>query len=273
MFHRRISPFLFAFLLLCGSAAAQGLWGDNPEKAEARLIAGWEEPDGRRIAALSVTLDPGWKTYWRLPGDAGIPPQFDWTGSTNLAEVKIAWPTPTVFDTYGSQTIGYKDRMVLPLQITPADPAQPVSLRLALFYGICDDICIPARAELALDIPPGAAREGAAAIRTALKATPLAAETVGLTAASCRIEGDDKHRTLTARLSFAHPWREPPVMVAEGPEGVWFGPVETRLEDGDVIATSPIRTEAGAWIDRGALRLTILGGVRGVEVNGCAAAG
>lgn len=264
-----------AALALAAPAAAQGLFGggDDAERARPSLLPGWAEPDGRRVAALRVELAPGWKTYWRRPGDAGIPPQFDWSGSQNLADLRVAWPTPVVFDTFGARTIGYKTQMTLPLALTPKDPSKPISLRLSLFYGLCDEICIPASAELSLELPPDAPEAGRGLIEAALAATPDRAESAGLTAARCAVEGADAERTFTARLAFDPPLETTPVIVAEGPEGVWFGPVETRRDGAEIVAVGPVQTEPGVWIGGGDLRLTILGAGRGLVLNGCAPAG
>ncbi|QIE57214.1 hypothetical protein G5B40_18265 [Pikeienuella piscinae] len=255
-------------------ATAEGFFVDTgPAKSEARLVSGWAASDGTRIAALRVDLAEGWKTYWRNPGEAGIPPTFDWSGSENLAAVKIAWPAPIVFDSYGVRTIGYEHEMMLPLQVTPDDPTRPVRLSLALFYGVCDDICIPARADIALNIEPGAPAEGEAEIRAALEATPAPASGAGLKAAHCAIEGVGEAQRLTARLAFAAAPVHAPLVVAEGPEGVWFGPLETRLEKGEIVATGEMRAAPGEWIDRSALRLTLLDRAEGpaLTVAGCPA--
>lgn len=257
-----------ALILLAPAPAvfAQGLFG-APEapQAEARLVGGWAEPDGGRIAALVVDLAPGWKTYWRRPGEAGIPPTFDWSGSGNLAAISVVWPAPIAFDTFDMQTLGYAGRMTLPLRITPEDPAAPVTLRLALFYGICEDICIPARADLALDIAPGAAAEGSAGIRAAMDAEPAPAPGA---AARCAFGGGAR---LTARIALAAPPEAAPVIVAEGQEGLWLGPMEAWLEGGEIVATGEMRAESGLWIDRAALRFTLISPEGGVVVEGCAA--
>jgi DsbC/DsbD-like thiol-disulfide interchange protein len=115
-----------------------------------RLIAG--EPMGDILrAGIDIELAPGWKTYWRMPGDAGVPPQFDWSGSTNLQAVDLLWPAPGRFTDLGGETVGYKDRVVFPLRITPMQRGGAVALKLAIFFAVCKDICIPAdaRAELA----------------------------------------------------------------------------------------------------------------------------
>ena len=93
-------------LFAAAGAGAQGIFDDaGPPKAEARLVAGWEEAAGRRLAGLVVDLAPGWKTYWRKPGEAGIPPTLDWSGAENLAGGEVLWPAPVVFHTVDILTI------------------------------------------------------------------------------------------------------------------------------------------------------------------------
>ena len=53
------------------------------------------------MAAVEIRLAPGWHTYWRVPGEAGIPPRFDWSGSQNLAAVAYEWPRPEIIVSYG----------------------------------------------------------------------------------------------------------------------------------------------------------------------------
>lgn len=248
------------------AVAPTGAVAGQPGPSSVRLEAGWAEPDGRRIAGLRMDLAPGWKTYWRRPGTAGLPPRFDWAGSRNVADLRIVWPTPDLFQSYGMLTIGYHDRMVLPLAITAEDPARPIRLRLALSYGVCSDICVPAEAELALDIGPGARPDGEAEIRAALSAAPERAGRRGLTAASCAFRPDEN--AFEARLSFDPPPAAAPVVVAEA-EGVAIGHLESRIEDGEIVARGEARA-AGGWLSRDGLRLTILGDDRAMEVEGCA---
>ena len=103
--------------------AAEALTQD--QILSAALLPGWQTSNGSRMSALRLDLAPHWKTYWRSPGDAGIPPEFDWSGSDNLAGVRLHWPRPQVFDLNGMQSIGYKKHLVLPLELTAVDPAKP----------------------------------------------------------------------------------------------------------------------------------------------------
>lgn len=254
-------------------AMAQALFGQKTDYASVYLHSGRAMEDGARKTALRMELKPGWKTYWRSPGDSGIPPHFDWTGSENLKAVTIAWPTPVVFDTYGSRTIGYEERMVLPLTMTPENPAEPIEVKLNFSYGLCSDICIPAQQDIALTIAPDAPEDGGYFLDRAAAAAPISAAEGGLIAHECKVEGAGEKRRFVAALSVAAPFLAAPVVIAEGPEGVWFGPVTTRVHDGRLIAEGPVETDAGRWIGRETLDLTVLGPERAISLKGCAKAG
>jgi DsbC/DsbD-like thiol-disulfide interchange protein len=116
------------FAALASSAAAQDV-PDNVARAD--LLPGWQNPDGTRTAALRLTLAPGWHTYWRSPGEAGIPPRFDWTGSRNLTSVALHWPQPQIFDQNGLRTLGYEGDVILPIDVTAAADG-PVTLNTTI---------------------------------------------------------------------------------------------------------------------------------------------
>jgi DsbC/DsbD-like thiol-disulfide interchange protein len=128
--------------------------------------------DGARIAGLEIVMADGWKTYWRTPGDSGVPPQFDWTGSTNAAHIKVLYPAPKRMAEAGGEALGYKGAVLFPIAVTPHDAAKPVALKLALEFGICRDICVPAVAALELSIPPARKAAQSGAIKAALERVP-----------------------------------------------------------------------------------------------------
>ncbi len=136
--------------------AGQSYANDLPQSARfehssVRLLAG-NADEGTRTAGVEIRLGAGWKTYWRVPGEAGVPPYFDWKGSANLAKVEVEWPAPKRYNDEAGESIGYKDNVVFPLKVTPNDPSKPVHLKLELFYAVCNDICIPANAKLAMTL-------------------------------------------------------------------------------------------------------------------------
>ena len=110
--------------------------------------------DDRVIAGVQIRLDPGWKTYWRSPGDSGVPPRFDWAGSKNLKSAEVLYPAPRRFADPSGTAIGYEDEVVFPVMVTPEKPGEPVRLKLNIDYGLCKTLCIPNQASLDIELPP-----------------------------------------------------------------------------------------------------------------------
>lgn len=142
---------LLLVLPLAAAAQAPAALPDDlpPGLRAARLLPGWTDADGTRILALDLQLEPGWKTYWRSPGDTGLPPHLDWTGSENLDRVEPHWPAPQAIRSGDVLEMGYHDRLVLPLTAHPLDPDRPVEIRARIDLGLCKDICVPAGLDLA----------------------------------------------------------------------------------------------------------------------------
>lgn len=105
-------------------------------------------------AGIEIKLDPNFKTYWRTPGDSGLPPLFTWTQSENVAEVTVMWPAPYRFDDQAGSSIGYPDHVLLPLRVRLVDPRKPALLVLKVDYAVCEKICIPAKGEAQLALSP-----------------------------------------------------------------------------------------------------------------------
>ncbi len=144
-------------VLLCapGTPMAQdaSAWDTVPHAA-ARLVAGATLKSADAVwlrAGLEIRLDPGWKTYWRYPGDSGVPPTLDFGGSENVRSVTMLWPAPKrFFDGDGGHSIGYVGDAVFPLRIIAKDVTKPSSLHVKLGYAICSNVCVPAEADLGL---------------------------------------------------------------------------------------------------------------------------
>ena len=235
------------------------------DRASLELLQGWEQGDGTRMAGLDIRLEPGWKTYWRAPGDAGVPPRLDWSGSENVAEVEVLWPAPQAFESYGMTTLGYRGEVTLPIRVRLIDPQRPASLRLALDYGVCADICVPESAEMAIEIAPGET-QGEAVIAAALADLPQAPDEAGLTVERCTIAGAGRDR----RFEGSFRSERGAYAVVEGPESVWFDPAELRRE-GELLHVSAkmVADTDDAWVDRADLRVTLLSATGAVEINGC----
>ncbi|RIA56387.1 protein-disulfide reductase DsbD domain-containing protein [Dichotomicrobium thermohalophilum] len=183
---RRLLPLALIAALLVLPAAAAG-WQEAPHSRARLIAAGTANADalaGRthlrtpaQLVGLEIELDPGWKTYWRSPGD-GIPPQFEWAGSDNVAAAQVLWPVPTHFRDAAGEYNGYADRVVLPVVVAPKRPGAPVSLDLALDYAVCKDVCIPVSAQLSLRLPDDTPR-GRQAVLEALRQVPVRADSRG----------------------------------------------------------------------------------------------
>jgi DsbC/DsbD-like thiol-disulfide interchange protein len=227
--------------------------------------------NGGHMAALDLTLAPGWKTYWRSPGDAGIPPSFNWSGSENVKSVRIHWPAPNVFEANGMQTIGYHERLVLPVEITPDDPSLPVRLSVSVELGICDEICLPASLDLAADLTgPGAAD---ASIKAALAQRATSAEAAGVTDVACHIDPIKDGLRLTARVRLPDPGLPETVAFETTDRSVWVAEAVTERRGGELVTTTELVPPSGApfALDRSGITLTILAAGGAVEVRGCPA--
>src|SRR6195256_2713246 len=142
---------------LCVSCAASEVraedaspWQRDTHSA-VRLLAG-SRSGTVLLGGVAIQLQPGWKTYWRTPGDSGVPPRFDFSKSDNVEAVTVLWPAPKKFDDgAGGHSLGYQNQIVLPLRIVAKNADKPVTLRAAISYAVCEKLCIPveANAELA----------------------------------------------------------------------------------------------------------------------------
>ena len=238
-----------------------------------RLVPGWQKPNGNHVFGVEITLAPGWKTYWRAPGGNGIPPHFDWTGSTNVQKARISWPSPQVFDSYGFRTVGYTEHVVFPVEVVPNDPKQPVSMALDLFFGVCEEVCIPANAQsqLALTAGDDATKN---MINAALTAQVDTASQAGVTALKCTIRPNASGFDLAVEMRLGADLGATPYAVIEtGSDTLIASPTQASASGG-VVRLDTAATFYGSdamVIDRSALRITLFGKNRSVELSGCPA--
>lgn len=134
--------------------AAMSPWSAS-EHAKLRLIAGATTSAGKQRVGVEIVMSPGYKTYWRSPGEFGVPPSFDWSGSTNIGGLDVRWPVPERFQDSAGYSIGYVGEVVIPISVQPIDPSRPVMIVLKLDYAVCEKICIPAKGEASLWLEPG----------------------------------------------------------------------------------------------------------------------
>lgn len=255
---RVISPWLAAiFFALCAFQAQAETRGGE---ARLSLVAAEAVHGGAPVlAGLRMEIADGWKTYWRKPGDSGIAPRFDWSGSQNVASVDVLWPVPERFDEPDDITFGYEHEVVLPLLVHVVDPAKPVTLHLKLSYGVCSNICVPGEAELSLSLRPHAAiwskifapqgdlvRKFLARVPTTL-ADPAAV--------SLRVEAEAKPSLRIRYLTKD----DAPQLIVEGPGGIWFGTPAATRQGAAVDYTVPMEIQDGASLSGAELKLTFAG--------------
>ena len=104
---------------------------------DVRLLEGWRQADGRHMSGLEIRLAPGWKTYWRSPGDGGVPTVL----TLDVGQPEMHWPSPDVFFTGTMRSIGYEGDVILPLELTLDQGDQRVRGRVEM--GVCQDVCMP----------------------------------------------------------------------------------------------------------------------------------
>jgi DsbC/DsbD-like thiol-disulfide interchange protein len=268
----------FAGFLLFLVAAMMG--GQSLAQAEqdgiagARILEGWRDRDGAHVAAIRIDLDPGWHTYWRVPGDAGIPPQFDWSASANLASLTYEWPRPEIFEQAGMTYFGFEDALVLPVRLVPRDPSQPIQARVSLFLGVCKDICLPGTAELSASLKTNATETAMATaeIRSALRERALTPAEAGLSQVSCTLSPTADGMELMAEMVFEKPPEQSQETLIESSDpGLWIGHPRSALEGNRLVAQADVGsgTNGSVLVDRDDLRLTILDSSRAVDVRGC----
>ena len=165
----------------CGAAlpaAASSSDWYNSEGGKVRLVtSGKADEAGRIHGVLDIALKPGWKTYWRDPGDAGVPPQIDVSASTNITDAAFSFPPPQRHDDGYGKWAGYNHPVSLPVTFTLSSPRDAAVIDADIFLGICETICIPVQTRLSVDpaADPDNA-EDAALVKAALATLPAPAK-------------------------------------------------------------------------------------------------
>ena len=223
---------VFLATIVANSAvfAAQSDAYESPALS-ARLIAVENAipPDAQTVsAALSLTLSNGWKTYWRSPGEVGLPPEIDWAGSKNLASADFQWPAPTRFRAFGIENFGYEKAVTYPIQITLEDPGAALELRARVSLLVCSDVCVPLNFDLALSFPPGTGMDQTAAAEIAKWAAriPTDGDMSEIALRSAALTDDQSAMVVEFTRSSA--WKTPDVFPELG-DGTAFGAPDIRL--------------------------------------------
>ena len=269
---RQIALKLFGTLLLVLAAFAPAVshaaqseeFVSTPVTARLITVENGVPPGAGTVSAgLHLKLAEGWKTYWKSPGEVGIPPEIDWEGSTNIAEVRFLWPAPTRFRAFGIENYGYKKEVVFPLQVTLKEPGQPVDFRANVSLLVCSEVCVPQNFELTLGLGTGASTDtdSAALIGTYAAQIPDDGSATGISVSS--VWHDPEMTRLVIEVRSETPFSEPDVFPDMGPD-TSFGPADIRLGDGGRVmwAEVPILSSAETPPP---LEVTVTDGLRAAE--------
>ena len=233
----------------------------------------------RLRAGIEVRLDPGWKTYWRDPGDSGTPPSFDFAESANVESVRTQWPAPVRFeDGAGGYSIGYRDHVIWPLQVIPKDGSKPTSLHVKLHYAVCGELCVPAEADLGLLLSRKKGAEETTLLAAEARVPRLAAlhaeNGCGEILAVCSIHRELKEGRQRVVVEVAAPQDTPIELFAEGPTPEWALPLPEADHSASVKPTSLRRftftldgLPPGAQAEGAMLTLTAVTPTDAVEVK------
>lgn len=214
---------LMSITFACAQDASTG-WAPG-QASRARLVsAGGLQPDGSYLIGVEIELSGKGLTYWRSPGEAGVPPVADFAGSANLARADLRFPVPERLEEGGVEAFGYRQHVLIPVRVQPRDPARPVGLQLDFHYASCDRICIPAEAKLALDLSPDAGvSDHVAVLAAALARVPVPSGIAGAPILKLtRTSGDLWEVRASPGVTGGD-------LFAEAPDGWYF---ETRAIDG-----------------------------------------
>ncbi len=266
-----MSPIRALLLALALAAPAPSFAESAENAAEVTVLPGWRTDRGTHMAALRIALRPGWKTYWRAPGDAGIPPRFGWSGSENIAAVAFHWPRPEVYVINGMRSIGYYDELILPMEFTPKQADRPIHVDAAVEIGVCHDICVPVTVRVRADLPAGGTRDPV--IAAALADAPASARAAGVRNVACAVEPIKDGLRLTARIDMAPLGRDEVAVFELADQTIWVSEAEDHREGQNLVAASDLVPPSGEpfALDRSSVRITVLGDGRAVELQGCPA--
>jgi len=263
----------FAATVIASSLAVQARAQDaspwtRDQHSAVRLLAG-SRSGAVLLGGIAFQLQAGWKTYWRTPGDSGVPPRFDFSKSENVEAVTVLWPAPLKFDDgAGGQSLGYHDQIVLPLRIVTKNADKPVTLRVDINYAVCEKLCIPVEASAELGFSSVASTEDTA-LFAALDAVPKPASVGDPNPLTIRdVKRDGKTTVLVDVVS---PDNREVNLFVEGPTPDWGLPVPKLLKHGPPgvkrFAFELDGVPPGVNPDGAALKLTLAGGDRAYEFN------
>ncbi|NNE86617.1 MAG: hypothetical protein HKN27_00955 [Silicimonas sp.] len=253
---------LVSFLSLLSNPVVAQAVPDNVVRLA--FDSGWREADGTHVAGVTIKLAPGWKTYWRAPGDGGIPPRFNWSGSQNVNGASVHFPVPDVSMSNGIRTIGYKTAVTFPIRFRMVDASKPAQLRGEIELGVCEEICVPVTLKFQAVLPAqGTASEH---LRASMADVP---ERGG--AMTCDISPIADGLRLVASANLTAVGLDEVVVIEASEAGVWVSNAIVSRQGGAITAeVEMVPPSAQPFaLARSDVRMTVFAGGRAVEMVGC----
>ncbi|WP_221121046.1 protein-disulfide reductase DsbD domain-containing protein [Rhizobium lentis] len=224
-----------ALVPFCSAQAEMSAWAEA-EGGRMRLVALAPDAGGKVRAALQIEPKPGWITYWREPGNAGIPPQVTIAPASGVTLDAIAYPVPKHFFNGGIEDIAYDAPVTLPLSLT-AEGKGEVKIDATAFIGICKDICIPFQTNFSLKLAPATqSHPQEEAILAAADATLPKPPSADFKVAAYAVSPDSKTLSLTLALPDGGRGAAPDIIVT-GPSGYAFTKQRGGQRDGATFKT------------------------------------
>ena len=234
------------------------------------IIRGWRQSDDIHIAAINIKLEDGWKTYWRVPGIGGIAPILNWDKSKNIKNISQIWPTPNIYNEYGLQTIGYKDELLLPLQIQPIDKKQPIHLSITIDFGICSDVCVPIQTSVEERLPERTSI-GKKNILDTLEKAILSGNKSPFKIVKCNIVPIKDGFEVNAFFEGLTSFDKDTLGVVEYPvkQNGWINQKASLISSNQLSVHAIVYNKSIHFIDRSDLTLTIFTKNKAFEFDGC----
>ncbi len=266
-----ISMKIFKFgILVFGFLISSSLIIHANGLVSAKITDGWIEKDQKLIFGLKIDLNKNWKTYWRLPGNAGLEPLFTFDKSENVFAAKIMWPSPIIFGEDNLWSIGYKDSVLLPLEVTPIDTSKPIKLEIQANIGLCEDVCIPVTLNVSYFATPGQNQENYE-ILGAILSEPIKSDDIGFQPPQCIIKNGELIMEFNEK-NVKTGIENIELFVIEVGSSVFYVNSQKAYVFDDRITVSTknsVETELPGVISRERIKTTIIGSNQSLEFVGC----
>ena len=266
-----ISMKIFKFgILVFGFLISSSLIIHANGLVSAKITDGWIEKDQKLIFGLKIDLNKNWKTYWRLPGNAGLKPLFTFDKSENVFAAKIMWPSPIIFGEDNLWSIGYKDSVLLPLEVTPIDTSKPIKLEIQADIGVCDDVCIPVTLNVSYFATPGQNQENYE-ILGAILSEPIKSDDIGFQPPQCIIKNGELLMELNEQNVNTGIATIEPFVIEVGSSVFYVNSKKAYFFDDRITVSTKnsVETELPGVISRETIKTTIIGSNQSLEFVGC----